>query len=194
MALGDPVVVKDKVSPSRFNAKTIHWGTDTVLTALSPTPCMVVIPTTTGGAFIKNVPRFRDADNQAWRDLGMLVHSHNSTSVQAGGLYRNILLDNFGQYIIIDKLFASPGEWSTKFAGTGSTWAQEDGLSAVTRNKLTSGTTTNAMAMIFLGGVNMDFGSVSRMIGRGEFLQDTSMLARMGLGGEDVNRANSATE
>lgn len=194
MALGDPVIVKDKVSPSRFNAKTIHWGTDALLTSITPTSCMVVIPTTTGGSFIKDVPRFRNADNTSWKDLGMSTHTHNGTSAQQGGNYLDILRENFGRYLIIDRLHASPGDWSTKFAGTGSLWAQEDGITAMSRNKLTSGTTTNAMAEIFLGGPGMDFGAVSRLIGLVEFLQDTSVLGRMGIGCEDVNLANSATK
>lgn len=194
MALGDPVIVKDKVSPSRFNAKTIHWGSDVLLTSITPTACMVVIPTTTGGQFIKNVPRFRDADNQAWRDLGMSTHTHNGTTAQSGGKLIDILRENFGNYLVIDKLHASPGEWSTKLAGTGSVWAQEDGITAMSRNKLTSGTTVNAMAEILLGGPNIDFGAVSRLLGIVEFLEDTSMLARMGIACEDVNLANSATK
>jgi hypothetical protein len=192
MALGDLVVVKDKVSPSRFNAKTITWTDATTLSNIPTTPCMVVIPTTTGSGFVKNIPRFRDADNQSWLNLGMVAHTHNAETDLAGGSAYNIAMSNIGDFVDENQMLMSAGRWASKFSA-GSSVADELTVNGMSKFRLLTAAAINAYAMAMMYGVTTDFGFASRMQQILHFLEDTSILARIGVNAEDVNIANIVT-
>jgi hypothetical protein len=191
LALGDPVIVKDRVSPSRFNAKTYHWSDATTLHNMATTPCMIVIPTTTGFEFTKDQPKIRSADNDAWLNLGMNVHTHDGPTDNQGGDFSNVLMDNIGRHYSIDRMALNATSFAQKVGGTGSTVTDDLLLGSRSRVLLTAGTTTNAYAHIMLYGVELDWGHPSRFIQICEFSHDTTILARAGMGAEDVHIANT---
>jgi hypothetical protein len=192
MALGDLFVVKNKVSPSRLNAKTIHWSDATTLSNIPTTPCMVVIPTTTGSGFIKNQPRFRDADNLAWLILGMSSHKHDGTSDIQGGSMMEMYHANFGNNLIVDKMVTCAADWATKVS-SGSSVTDDLLAGGMSRLKLLTSATANGYAMVMLYGITPDFGMPSRLSAVLNFIEDTSILGRIGVGAEDVNIANIIT-
>lgn len=193
MALGDPVIVKDRISPSRFNAKTYHWSDATTLHNMATTPCMIVIPTSTGFEFTINQPRFRNATNDGWINLGQSKHSHNANDDMSGGDFAEVLLDNIGRAYEMDRMGINAAQFAQKLAGTGSS-ITDDYSSTRSRVKFLAGTTLNASAIGEIFGAEIDWGNPSRMIAIVQCLEDTSMLARVGCNPENVSIANHATK
>ena len=119
MGLGDVVSVEDTGSPAKLNAKLYHWTDALTLSNMAYTPCMRVVPTTTGYGFTKDTALRRNADNDNWLVDGLAKHTHTEDTDLEGGALSEVLFANMGQIIDINLMHAHASAYYTSSTGTG---------------------------------------------------------------------------
>lgn len=183
---------EDNVSAARMNAKTVWIGTGTQLASLSPTyPGQIVVSTTTAGGFISDTVYFRDASDSQWLFLSMSKHTHNSDTNLAGGLYGYILYDNLADVYLLDYGNAKKEYFHSIVGGAGT--VINDVTSSAGKVVVNTGTTTGDYAQIVDYGIKFGFARKSRLSIKMGCDTDLQSIVRVGVAGEDVNGANTAT-
>jgi hypothetical protein len=82
----------DFPSPSSLNRKTLFIDSGSDIAGLSLTyPNMIAICNSSSGAFVADIIYQRTSDNQSWVTVGTRVHTHNSTSDQPGGMFKDVV-------------------------------------------------------------------------------------------------------
>jgi hypothetical protein len=192
MGLGDVLSVSETNSPSRLNAKTTIWTDALTLSNLPTTPCMRVVPTTTGYGFVTDVALRRKADNLAWLVDGLAKHFHATDTDLDGGALTEVLFANMGQVIDLNLMNAKVTDFVTTTSGTGAQVIDNVGQSLTSKISMDAGTTSGGYAKINKYGLTPAFGSRSKYQIAMNISLDTNMLFRSGIGGEGVDVSNNS--
>jgi hypothetical protein len=193
MGLGDVVSVEDFGSPTKLNAKLNLFTDALTLSNLAYTPCLRVIPTTTGYGFTKDVALRRNSDNDAWIIDGLSAHTHSSESNQDGGAFNDVLMDNMGQTIDVDLMYGNKNDYTVTVNGTGAQVSDLIAQTAANYILMEAGTDNGGWAKMNKWGITPDFGRKSKYQIGFEITVDTNMLFRNGIGCEGVDVSNNSS-
>src|SRR5215218_7193503 len=120
MSIGIAWVGEDNISAARMNAKTVWIGTGTQLAGLSPTFAgQIAVSTTTASGFTVDTAYFRNSTNDGWLFLSMSKHTHNADTHLSGGLFTNIIYDNFMDVYTLDYKNAKKEYFHSILGGAG---------------------------------------------------------------------------
>lgn len=192
MGLGDVFNVTDLASPAKQNAKTTIWTDALTLSNLPTTPCMRVIPTTTGYGFEKDVAKRRNADDDGWLSDGMAEHLHASDTDLDGGSLGEIYFANMGQVFDINLMHAIAANIKTVVSGAGSSVSDVINQTTSSYMKFTTGTANGGLARFLVYGIMPWFGARMKYQVAFENTLATNMLFRLGVGGEQVDVSNDS--
>jgi len=192
MGLGDVLEVEETGSPVRLNAKTTIFTDALTLSNLPTTPCMRVVPTTTGYGFVKDVARRRNADNDSWLSDGMARHLHIDDTDLDGGPFSEVLFGNMGQLIDINLMHINKNYLSQVVSGTGAQITDNVTQTTPSNIHFETGSARGGLARFFKMGILPYFGSRSKYQVGYEISAATNMLFRLGIGAEQVDVSNNA--
>ena len=129
------------------------------IAALSPTyPGQEVFCTSTGSGYTIDTSYTRNSANNAWITSSVGKHKHDADVETSGGLYSDILLANFGKYILYHYPAPSLAEFHQDTA-SGGTVSNDFTLGRV---NFSTGTTSGAYVQLGKHGVPVSFASASK--------------------------------
>lgn len=178
------------MSAARLNQKTRSMLTGAQIAALSPTyPGEEVFCTSTGSGFTIDTTYTRNSANNAWITSSVGKHKHDADVDSAGGLYSDILLGNFGKYMLYHNPNPSIGEFHQDTA-SGGTLSNDFTLGRI---NFSTGTTSGAYAQLGKHGVPVSFASASKFKFMGYCTVNTQVSVRMGVAMETVYATTTTT-
>lgn len=170
------------LSPQRFNAKSRTAGTAEYILAASPKFPGQQFRCILEGSEALQIDRTYSvsSDGDSLLPETGIKHYHNDDTDEAGGLFRDILFYNWGDFILINPIMKTDNFFTEVSNGAVFNNVQ-DGIQLVTNSG--SGAYGNAS----IPGPNLSFGAWSMSTIRGGFVSGTRMTLKWGLRMEQVN-------
>lgn len=188
MSSGAPFSADELVSAAKLNKKTLTYTSDISMEV--KLPGQIFIHETDNGSFLKDDVSMWNHDEDGYVFLSQSKHLHNADTNQAGGLMRDILAANIGNFLQFSKPIGLAIEEFTS-SGSGGSTTKDPSSGAI---KLDTSTGSGNYRVLQMTGVRPSFGQYSVMQTKMQFTGNvTNQFARWGFNLESMAVSNDST-